>query len=405
LGTTERKRSRRLQAALCLLAILAAVGLVRLLHSRGYREYRLRRMSEPELHAWTAKQPGEALGHYHLALACDRSGREDEAAREYGKALDLDPWLTAARPPLAALLVARGQRRAAEILLQQGAQLDPAAPALHAGLARFDEARGDFRSAASEWDLAVSLAPQDAAAWFHLGRCWMDLDVESRALPPFQRAVRLAPLSAECQEALAGALRLRGRYAEAGRHCRRALFLRPDDPQAHFELAKLLRDRDGATPQAEQSLRHAVSLQPDNPVLRYYTGTICLERGELSAAAAEYQAALRLLHAQEPPATSAGWPERTVWLSYLEGAHFNLARALQRLGRATEAAGHLAQFRRISDYHLRVNQLLVRAATRPDDASLRFELARVHAAAGFWRLADEQYRAGLRLRAALPVME
>ena len=61
----------------------------------------------------------------------------------------------------------------------------------------------------------------------------------------------------------------------------------------------------------------------------------------------------------------------------MEGAHFNLAGLLQRLGRPAEAADHRANFRRISEHHLRVNQLLIRIANQPGDASLRRQLTRL----------------------------
>jgi len=173
--------------------------------------------------------------------------------------------------------------------------------------------------------------------------------------------VELAPLSAASQKAIAGALRLRGRYAEAECHCRRALFLRPDDAESEFLLMKILRDRDGATPEAEASMRRAVALQPDDPQLRYYLATICQERGKPAAAAAEFQATLRLLQTH-PLRAAASWAERQLWLSYMEGAHFNLAKLFQGSGRAKLAAAHLAEFRRLNDYHVLANQLQARGA-------------------------------------------
>jgi tetratricopeptide (TPR) repeat protein len=367
---------------LSLLAVVVALGVVQLPRTRGYQEYLLRRMHEPELRARVENKPGDALAHYYLGQAYDRTGLTVKAARQYAKALVLDPSLTRACPRLAELLVAGRQVSAAETLLRQGLQIDPTASELHAGLARIQETRHDFRQAAAEWQAITSLAPNDAEAWYHLGRCWMSLSNEAQALPAYQRAVELVPLSAPHQEAMAGVLRLRGRYAEAERHCRRALHLRPDDPEGHFELAKLLRDRDGSTPQTEESMGRAVSLRPDDPLLRYYLGSVYQEQGRLQPAVAEYQATLRLLRSQEPSAAAAAWGERSLWLSYMEGAHFNLAGLLQRLGRSTEAADHRARFRRISDYHLHINRLIIRIANQPGDASLRRQLARLQAAGG-----------------------
>jgi Tfp pilus assembly protein PilF len=46
-------------------------------------------------------QPNSALAHYNLGLLLRQRGRNDEAAREFRKALDLDPKFSPAREALA----------------------------------------------------------------------------------------------------------------------------------------------------------------------------------------------------------------------------------------------------------------------------------------------------------------
>jgi tetratricopeptide (TPR) repeat protein len=394
----QAPRPRRRPVGLAVLTVVAALGLLAFLRSPGYREYRLRRMSEPALRAWTASHPHDPRGHFYLGLALGRGGDTRAAAGELRKALDLDPALSRARWRLARVLATTRQEREAETLLQQGLQLDPAAAQLHAELGRLYERRQDLRRAAAAWEKAVSLAPSSADAWYRLGQCWMGVNNEARAVEAYRRAVDLAPRSATHHKALAGVLRLRREYGEAERHYRRALELDAADPDAHFGLAKLLWDQHGPTSRAEASLRRAVTLQPDSPLLHYSLASLYQQRGHLQAAVREYQMTLRLLSAREPSPTPERWDEREQWLSRMEGPHFNLARVLQRLGRSEEAARHLAWFRRISDYRNRAHQLLIRLANRPGDAVLHFDLARTHAAAGATQLAEEQYHAGLRLR-------
>lgn len=210
-------------------------------------------------------------------------------------------------------------------------------------------------------------------------------------------AVQLAPLNARYQRAVAAALRLRGRYEEAERHCRAALHLRPDDAEAHFEMMKILRDRSGTGVEVAEEIRAAVALEPANPQFRYYLGTILEEQGKVAVAIAEYEAALRLFPQQRPRETASAWAHLSLWLSYMEGAHFSLVRANQRAGRRRQARVHQTEFQRISEYHIRANQLMGRIGNRPADAALRFGLAGLHARAGFLELAREQYRAGLQL--------
>src|SRR5262249_50093939 len=108
--------------------------------------------------------------------------------------------------------------------------------------------------------------------------------------------------------------------------------------------------------------------------------------------------ALELYGLNKPRGLAAQWNEWSLWFSYLEGIHSNLARLLKRLGHPQEADRELVVFRRLSDYHQRANQLLGQVANQPKNAPLRFELARLHAKAGFYGLAAEQYRAGLEVQ-------
>jgi tetratricopeptide (TPR) repeat protein len=393
------RRGRPWQFFAAALALVAAFTLVLVPRSAWYRQYRLGRMSEAALQEWTERHPEDALGHLYLGLARGRSGDVREGTRQLEKALELDPMLAPARWRLARVLAATGQADAAEDMLREGLRLDPSAAKLHAESGRLYEKRHAFRPATEEWEKATALDAKDAEGWYHLGLSWMGMNDETRALAAYRRAVELAPRSATYQTALAGALRLKRQYAEAERHCRRALELAPKDPDAQFGLAKLLWDRDGATPEAEAGMRRAMGLQPANPVLHYSLAAIEQERGDLQEAAREYQEALRLLEAREPAPAPGGWDERERWLAQIEGPLLNLAQVLQRLGRSEEAADYLARFRRVSDYRNHVRQLLVRIGIRPSDAALHFELARAHAAAGAPELAVEEYQEGLNLRA------
>jgi len=161
---------------------------------------------------------------------------------------------------------------------------------------------------------------------------------------------------------------------------------------------KILRDREGATLPVEEAIQKAVDLQADNPQFHYYLATIFQERGKHRQAAKAYIAALKLFYANRPHGLTVQWNDYGLWLSYVEGSHFNLARLLKRLGLPKESDTELAIYRRLSRYHQTANQLVGVAANQPQNASLRFQLARLHAAAGFAELAEEQYRAGQQLQ-------
>tara|TARA_R110002072_G_scaffold102445_4_gene225312 strand:+ start:664 stop:2217 length:1554 start_codon:yes stop_codon:yes gene_type:complete len=87
---------------------------------------------------------------------------------------------------------------------------------------------------------AASLAPQDAALQFRLGKLYVTLRLHGEALTPFERAIRAAQtgsaLEGEAQLALGKALTELGRGKEARRPLERAAFLRPEDVSVDYFL-------------------------------------------------------------------------------------------------------------------------------------------------------------------------
>jgi Flp pilus assembly protein TadD len=79
--------------------------------------------------------------------ALARSGRNDDAERDYRTALTLDPDLPEVHYNLALLAIARADDASAELGLQRAVALDPSFSAAHLELSRLYHRRGDSRSA------------------------------------------------------------------------------------------------------------------------------------------------------------------------------------------------------------------------------------------------------------------
>jgi tetratricopeptide (TPR) repeat protein len=124
--------------------------------------------------------PGEARYRYQLGLLLQQSDRAEPARRQFLRALDLDPNLTAGytgliqvagalrapdQIPLLASVVREQQaaeRRMTE--LHQRAYRTPADPAGYAALARALADQGDVKAARAQWDVVLTLQPGDATA-------------------------------------------------------------------------------------------------------------------------------------------------------------------------------------------------------------------------------------------------
>ena len=194
---------------------------------------------------------------------------EEALARVYMESYDfanavevLDRWTkdapTDARPPLWRAQVARRtSSKPKEIIafFRESARRDPKNPDARLGLA--DALAGEHQNdeAASEYDVYLTLKPNDPAGPLGSGRNALELGDLTRAARSLDRALALAPESAD----------------------------------AHFERAKLAR-RQGDETLALTHLDRAIALKPANPALRYSRKLALTRLGRRAEADAEQRA-------------------------------------------------------------------------------------------------------------------
>jgi TolB-like protein/DNA-binding winged helix-turn-helix (wHTH) protein/lipopolysaccharide biosynthesis regulator YciM len=196
---------------------------------------------------------------YNLYLrgryALNRLDKEgfDEAARYFERALELDPtsattaaWLSKiyqlqgewefAAPAVAFALA----RRAAESALQQ----DPTLALPHVVLGAINSSYDhDWAAGDKEFQRALVLAPNDAAATFYAARLSMNLGRFDEALTQVNAALAQDPLSAGYYQVLDWIQARRGHLREAEAAARRALEISPTFDSAHFFLGLVLLER------------------------------------------------------------------------------------------------------------------------------------------------------------------
>jgi tetratricopeptide (TPR) repeat protein len=163
-----------------------------------------------------------------LGQALKANGRNEDAERAYGHALQLDGGNTLARMGLGEILLAAG---------------------------RPEEAIQEFERALSR---QLTLVP----ALMGLGHALTMLERNKEALAHYQQALTLQPNLAEGQFAAGFVLARMERPKEAENRYRRALVLRPDFAAAWVNLGCLLREQ-GREVYAEAALLRAVELRPD----------------------------------------------------------------------------------------------------------------------------------------------
>ncbi|HEX6829278.1 MAG TPA: tetratricopeptide repeat protein, partial [Burkholderiales bacterium] len=170
----------------------------------------------PEAHA--------ALGSLHAAR-----GRQDEAEKAYGRALELDPTYGPAALNLADLQRAMGREDEAERTLRAALRRTPdSAPAHYAlGLALVRQKRTG--EALVELALAAKLAPDEPRYAYVYAVALHDTGKRAEAVRTLQAALGRHPYDREILFALAGYQRESGDAAGAREHARLLLELEPDN--------------------------------------------------------------------------------------------------------------------------------------------------------------------------------
>jgi len=158
--------------------------------------------------------PNDADAHRMLGDTYDSSNQQEEAIAEAQKAIQLDSGNYRNYQELGALLYSRSLYAEAEVQYRRAVQLAPREPALRYGLATMLELQGRFPEA--ETELRESLKSAEAANVLEaLGYDLVYQRRDSEAIPYFLRATELRPDRARLWIKFGTAYRRAGRSADA----------------------------------------------------------------------------------------------------------------------------------------------------------------------------------------------
>jgi tetratricopeptide (TPR) repeat protein len=318
---------------------------------------------------WTASglAPRDADIQMGLAEALERVGALDAAVDAWRAALAARPQDRKASRGLVLALVAGGRSPEAVALARAAVDASPNDPEalLTLGLAQSEQ---DVDAALEALRRALARAPGHALARYNLALLLKRVDRldeaiaeltrviaseprpeayyalgmarwhsgdGARATDAFQAAIALEPRHADAHHML-GAVRAAERdWRGAAAALRRALALRPDAPAVHDTLARVLRstgDDTGARVHLAEGERLRRAAEREHEA-RVWTslGTARLEQGDALAALDALRRAVAI-HAAYAP------------------AHFQMGRALDRLGDADAADGAYARARQLNPH-------------------------------------------------------
>jgi tetratricopeptide (TPR) repeat protein len=231
-----------------------------------------------ELTAYVSRHPGDAEGHYDLALVLSQD-QQDQALEEASRAVALAPTLEPARFVRAWLLEQTGRAEEAIAELRSALKLNPRdAHALDLlGVACLAlERRAEAEQALRQ---AVELAPEESNFLFHFARALIELGRKAEAQPYLDRFNRLRQAPARVPHEAPGLIEAATLSpAEASRRVlerfREALVTAPNDAalRANFGAALLAA---GRTDEAAAAYRELLALTP-SAAIAHEAGTTLL---------------------------------------------------------------------------------------------------------------------------------
>jgi tetratricopeptide (TPR) repeat protein len=313
---------------------------------------------------WEAAElaPNDPDIQHQLGEALERIGALDAAIDAYRRALAARPDFRKAANSLILTLVKAGKGPEARERARALVGAAPGNPDAHftLGLAQSEQ---DVTAAITTFRRVLELAPRHALARYNLALVLKRADRTREAVDELARAIEIEPRPEahytlgviywqqgdldRAEAALSAAIQMDGRYVDAHHTLgavlaarrdwqgatdalRNAIALRPDLTSAHYTLARVLQqagDDHAATKQLAEAerLRRRAELEQEASVWTS-TGTQKLESGDASGALDHFRRAIAIFEAYAP-------------------AHYQMGRALHRLGRAepARAAFHRAQ--------------------------------------------------------------
>ncbi|HCF56797.1 MAG TPA: hypothetical protein DFS52_02215 [Myxococcales bacterium] len=191
----------------------------------------------------------------------------DEAAKEFKKAIALDPDSAHAHDNLATVYAEKRMYREALAEYLTALRLEPDNPTGHYNLACFLATHG-LDMAVAEYQEAIELEPDYPDAHLNLGLTYADLGQVEPAMKELQLAISLNPRDALPRQELAELCMDEGDYRSAIAQLKEVVRLEPDTFEAYLDLGICYAQK-GFYAEAERAYLRAQELNEGDLLLNY----------------------------------------------------------------------------------------------------------------------------------------
>jgi Flp pilus assembly protein TadD len=244
-----------------------------------------------------------ALAHNNLGEVWSRSGRGDDAIREFQAALEITPESPLARNNLGLALLKEGRTLEAIQEFRRVLSREPQNIQVRLNLAGALLKSSRATEAIAEYEEAVALKPDLAQGHLELGQALMRAGRFDDAIAQLKIAVQLQPRSARAHHSLATAFAAEGEWGEAIRCYRDTLEIDPDNIGVRSGLAWALATApDPTLRNGAEALAIARALcqgaNASNPALLHVLAAAYAETGQFAQAIETAQHGIELATSQ-----------------------------------------------------------------------------------------------------------
>ncbi len=209
-----------------------------------------------------AINPHDAPTHFNMALALEDLGKDEEAIAGYRRALEDDPNYCDVINNLGLLLLKQAKPDEAITHFNRLLEIDPGSADAYNNLGHAHQQRRKLGEAETAYRRAIEIEPDHADAHYNLGLVLREQGQPSEAINYFKRALECNPLLVDAYTCLGEIYEKTHQLAELENHTEKMLQLDPDNPEANWLVARMLR-RNGKHKEARQRLSR-IQIPTDN---------------------------------------------------------------------------------------------------------------------------------------------
>jgi Tfp pilus assembly protein PilF len=177
------------------------------------------------------------VGHHNLGEAWLDADRVDEAATEFRKAIEIDPYFVPSWNNLGTILARQGKLEESMTRFRRALEIDPNYMRAHFNLGNALAAVGKRAEAEAHYREALSLNPHSTDVLNNLGNLMLSLNRVDEAVELFLRALNVDPGNSTAFTNLGVAYHRQGRGREALEAFQQAVAVSSKSVNAHFNLA------------------------------------------------------------------------------------------------------------------------------------------------------------------------